>query len=537
MPAVRPSRAVARVFSSWLVVGLAACGGSADDTAGGVGVGGGAGVGSGSGGAVPDAAPPEKELESSYGAPVATGSFVWIPNPASGRVAYIDAKALKVETVEAGNGPTYLAPVPAPNADVAIVLNVLSYDATLLRAEQGHLTTDSLPVPSGGNAWAVSSDGRWAIAWTDARGVPSASAADGYQDITVLDLTEGALASTPLTVGYRPVALAFDAAGSRAFAVTGDGITVIELAAKGAPLVSKNVKLSEDALDDAAARDVAITPDGAYAVVRRDGKATISVFALADGARTDVLLPAPATDMDLSTDGTVAVVVLRDTSQVALLPVPGIVDSPAAFPLVDVPEAIVGSAALAAKSPTALLYTNGIPSSLLTSLDISSATPVPHSVLLHAPVEAVFPTPDAAHALVLHGAVAPDAPDAGAMAYPGALSLVPLAADLPSKILGLDAPPVSVAIDPQGTRALVATGDEAHPSYHVHVASMPSLQIQSYPLGSLPIAAGIVAGAGKGFVAQKHPDGRITFVDFDSGDARTITGFELASQVSDGSEP
>ena len=55
---------------------------------------------------------------------------------------------------------------------------------------------------------------------------------------------------------------------------------------------------------------------------------------------------------------------------------------------------------------------------------------------------------------------------------------------------------------------------------------------------AIPLAwDGIVAGAGRGYVAQKHPDGRITFVDFKTGSVRTLTGFELASQVVDGSKP
>src|SRR3954470_15540079 len=39
----------------------------------------------------PPPPPPEKEVESSYRSPVATGKYVWIANPKSGRVAYIDA--------------------------------------------------------------------------------------------------------------------------------------------------------------------------------------------------------------------------------------------------------------------------------------------------------------------------------------------------------------------------------------------------------------------------------------------------------------
>ena len=66
------------------------------------GPGAGGGVASGDGQSPP---PPERELESSYGAPVATGQFVWIANPDSGRVAYIDAASLTVSLVDAGNGP------------------------------------------------------------------------------------------------------------------------------------------------------------------------------------------------------------------------------------------------------------------------------------------------------------------------------------------------------------------------------------------------------------------------------------------------
>ena len=509
------------------------------------GGGGGTGPGGGGGGGVglfpppapggPDALPPEEELESSYGAPVATGRYVWIPNPSSGRVAYVDAATLAVATVEAGNAPTFLAPVPDEDEDVAIVLNVLSRDATLLRAKDGALSSETLSVPSGGNAWAVSSEGRWALAWSDARRETDPDPVDGFQDVTVLDLTPGAETSTALTVGYRPVAVAFDASSSRAFAVTQDGITVITLAG-GAPAVVKNVKLSDDAASDALTRDVSITPDGSYALVRRDGVPTVSVFSLDEGTRTDVALPAPATDLDLAPDGSLAVVVIRETGQVALLPIPGVVDAPADFPLIDASGGLIGSASLAAASPVAFLYTNAVPSDVLTVLDTSGSPPEAREILLRAPIEAVFPTADAAHALVLHD-TPPDDGTGQPSEYVAAMSVAPIALDLPAKILGLRAPPVSVAVAPAGHRAIVATGDAQSSAYQLFVARMPSLQIDAYTLPSKPIAAGIVAGADRGFVAQEHPDGRITFVDFATGEAKTITGFELASQVVDGSEP
>ena len=37
--------------------------------------------------------------------------------------------------------------------------------------------------------------------------------------------------------------------------------------------------------------------------------------------------------------------------------------------------------------------------------------------------------------------------------------------------------------------------------------------------------------AGQAFIAQEHPEGRVTFIDTASGLVRTITGFELGASV------
>jgi DNA-binding beta-propeller fold protein YncE len=537
VPETRDLSAFASAGPRRLAFGLllgffAACGAGADGAPGDPGSGGYGGYGGGdyggSGGTGgTGGTPPEQEVESSYGAPVATGKYVWIANPSSGRVAYIDAKTLEIKLVDAGNGPTYVAAVPDAVDDVALVLNVLSMDATILRASSSGLTATSVAVPASGNAWAVSPDGRWAIAWTDARRVDKPDPVEGYQDITVLDLTKGAEASADLTVGYRPVAVAFDAAGQRAFAVTQDGISVVALTG-GSPAVVKNIGLGDSPSAPATTRDVSITPDGAHALVRREGQAAIDVFGLVDGVHTVVALPAPATDLDLSADGATAVAVVRDTSQVALLPIPGVVADPASALFVTV-DATVGSAALASASPMAFFYTNATPSPVLAVLDTSASPPVARTILLRAPILGVFPTADGAHAVVLHDQLV----EAGSH-YPAAVSLAPIALDLPPKIVGLDALPISIAVAPAGDHVLVAAGDEGTGIYQLVLGAMPSLKVRKLPLASLPIAAGIVAGAGRGYVAQKHPDGRITFVTLETGEARTITGFELATQVVDG---
>ena len=78
-------------------------------------------------------------------------------------MALVDAATLQVRTVEAGNGPTYLASVPAQPVDTTLVLNVLSEDATLLKATPQGLTTATFKTAKQANSMVFSSDGRFAI--------------------------------------------------------------------------------------------------------------------------------------------------------------------------------------------------------------------------------------------------------------------------------------------------------------------------------------------------------------------------------------
>jgi hypothetical protein len=205
-------------------------------SSGGNGSSGGSGVGflSDDGGLA--ALPPEIKVENTYESPVATGNVVWIANPTSGHVTYIDAATFNVQTVQAGNGPTYLAAVPDGADDVAIVLNVVSQDATLLRRDsQGNITSTTFASTAEANSWAISSSGRWAIAWTDATLVSNPDATQGFESIAVMDLSSGTTSGTGTStilgaVGFRPSQIAFSG-DDTAFAVTQDGLASINLGA------------------------------------------------------------------------------------------------------------------------------------------------------------------------------------------------------------------------------------------------------------------------------------------------------------------
>lgn len=492
---------------------------------------GGSTAGGTGGGSIGDAgidAPPEQELESSFRAPVATGKYVWAANPESGRVALVDAQSYDVKIAEAGNGPTYLAAVPGANANTAIVLNVKSHDATLFRvAGSGEVSQKTLKTHTGANAWAVSPGGKWAIAWTDATAMQSPDPTDGFQDVTVIDLTPGKEASTILTVGYRPTRLGFAKDETRAFAVTEPGISVLALDGIE-PSVSALVEVTDDPLENPASRDVTLTPDGAWALVRRDGNAAVSFVSLATGARTDIQLSGPVTDLDLAEDGQRAVAVVRDTSEVFVLPVPGAASDPSSIDKKAISGEFFGSVALSTDASVALLYTNAIESDHLTILKLGPGTDylTHRTVALKAAVSAVFPAPDAKHAIVLQK-TAPGSSKAGAF------SVVSTIAQLSPKILGTDAAPNAVAIQPapKSEHALVSVRDDQKKVFGAYRVKLGNLQVDYTKLASPPLATGIVAAANKGYVAQLHPEGRITFVDFASGEVRTLTGFELGAKV------
>jgi hypothetical protein len=465
----------------------------------------------------------EKEVESDYAAPIATGNVVWIANPKSGRVALVDAATLAIRTVEAGNAPTYVASVPGRTLDTTLVLNVDSQDATLLEASATNIQASTMPTAAQANSMAFSSDGRFAIAWADASKIASAREADGFQDLAVLDLV--AKTSTILAVGYRPVTVGFGAGSPRAFAVTQDGVALIDLTA--APIVKKNVAISSSPTEDPGTRDVFVTKDATQAFIRRDGSSAITVVNLDADTRTDVTLSGSVTDMDVTDTGDRAVAVVRDTAEVAVLPVA----NPAAKTSTTVTGETIGSVALTPGGVKALLYTNAIASERFTVFDLGAAagaSPL-RTIRVYSPVLGLFPSPDSQYAVVLHDDTG------GPNGTPGAFSVVPIGQDLPGKIQATQAPPTAVAVE--ATRAIVAERSDSTGVYGAYLARMPELRVDRYPLASPPIAVGIIAGANRAYVAQQNPDGRITFIDLDSGLARTLTGFELAARVVDGSQP
>jgi hypothetical protein len=462
----------------------------------------------------------------------------------------------------------------------AVVLNVGSSDATVLHAVAGDISSENVEVHDGANRLTVSPGGRWALAWSDASLVANPDPTEGMQDVTVIDLGTAPPAGRRLTVGYRPSRVTIRDDDGAAYVVAEPGVSVIDLPEEGQPRVIRDVAVTQDPTEAASARDVTVTPDGELALVRRLDSPAVEVVSLTGGETTRVTLPGAVTDLDLSPDGTLAFAVVRggvvatslignggmgglgeggatgeehagaagedatgtggagagapgtggtgglgpSPSFVAILPIPGVVESLAGIRMVSIPR-VVGSVVVAPEGDVALLYTNAIPDDTVTILKYSG-TPSHRSVVVQAPVRSVLPAPDGEHAIALLG-------QAPGSRKPGGFSLIPVFTTLPPKLVGTDALPQAVAIGEHEALVTVTgpnttTGGTINA---VYFARLPELSTEAVELGSVPLSTALIPEADIGFVSQSHPEGRITFVDLVTGAPRTLTGFELAAGV------
>ena len=560
--------------ASWGILAalaLAACAVNDDDSAATGRPGGGnfgsGGSGSSAGGASASAGsavalPPEQEEDVSYRAPVVSGRWVWTANPDTGKIAIVDAKSFSVRLADAGVAPTFLTALPSSaNTSRVLVINTGSHDATLLSAgATGSVkTTGPIPLPADVNAWQVSRTGKFALAWTDSHSL-TPDPTQGYQDISVVDLRAAGPLATRLVVGFLPSRVFIDDAEERAYVVATSGITVIDLASASGPRVVQEEPLTTDPHEDATTRDVSVLPDGSYALVRHDDSNIVTLLDLKTGDLSPVSLPGAVTDLDLTADAHSALAVVRadeqapaagdesagaggdaagaagtpgpasaNVSTLAILPIPGIFSDPTVFDRVSVSGEVFGLVNIAPQGSEALLYTNAIPNSHITLLDTAPGAGYSHrTVDVHGYVHDVFPSPDGAYAIA---SLVPK--DNGGK--PG-FAAIPLSVALPPRVQTTDAPVFAVAQSSGPAPRAVITVSDNQAQFAAYIVRMPELVVDTVKLPSRPLAnaTGLVPDAGMAYIAQEHPQGRITFIDLETGVPRTITGFEISARVTNG---
>ncbi|MET0284314.1 MAG: hypothetical protein ABW352_07580 [Polyangiales bacterium] len=484
---------------------------------------------------------PEVEQPLALETPQAGKASVYVPDPATNRVAVVNASNFKVENINVGTQPRYA--VTVPGEDIALVLNVGTKDAALLRTDAAGVTNSRrLDVGHDANAIAVAPDKQHALIFFNAS-LSTTTRADSFQDLTVIDLEPGKEQSRRVSVGFKPRGVQFTADGRRAFVITEDGISVLDFAAlDGGPKILPQVTLG-DSLSDAQSIDVQVTPDGTFALARRNGESVLRLIELATGkietlelggAAVDGGVGGELTDLDLSPDGAFALAVLRDRGVLVRIPIPaGFRD---ASTRKEIPNggSLIGSVTLSRSGTRAIGYTTAAPIESVTVFDLAADVP-PRGIRLRKSVRAVALSDDGSRALVLHATqgtlVAGQDEDARIDASEG-YSLVDTGSGFAKLQLTAVRPNANgFLLTPDGKRVftLLAGGNVKS----VEMADLDSFQVVSRELSTQPNSIGFVPGSAEPrvFVGQTG-NGGITFLNALSGvPVRTVSGFEIASRI------
>lgn len=506
------------------------------------------------------ALPSETEEQLAFDVPRAGATSVYVPNPLTNRVAVVNANTITVdEDLTVGSQPTFAATVPGQ--DIALVLNVGSRDAALLRTEAGKTSLRTLPVGHDANAIAIAPDGVHAVIYLDTR--QATNGAQSFQDLTVVDLTKGSESARRASVGFRPRAVQFSSDGKQAFVITEDGISVLDLATLAHRLVGVG-----DQLGDPESVDVQVTPDGAFALARREQENTLRLIHLADGSIQTLSLAAltlptstadagvadagadagasdagvtsgepELTDLDLAPDGSFAIAVLRDRGALVRIPLPQGFSDPSAIRVRVVEEQLIGSVTLSKSGKTAVAYTTAAPIEGVVVIDDLEGSAPARGVRLRKAVRAVALSDDGKHALVLHSTVgnAQSAADEDARidASEG-YSVVDLASGFSKlQLTSARVNESGLVITPDGTHVFALLRSDTKAVRALNVIDLGSFQVTNVDLQAPPTSIGFLPlGLGRVFVGHAAEGGMISFFDGATGAALgRVAGYEIASRI------
>jgi DNA-binding beta-propeller fold protein YncE len=473
-----------------------------------------------------------EEVENQHDPPAAGKRYVYVAVPGQQMVAKIDSLTLQVRSVKVGKDPGALR--TAKGQDLAVVLNRKSASASVLRSRaDGGDDLETLKTVSGLNAQAISPDGKYAVAYFDVtRSGGELGTRPPLQDVTLLKLEAGKEAAVDLTVGYKPSGVQFTSDSARAFVISEKDVSIIEPAKVTGPGIATTVPLLKAPLTEAKPSEVLVTPDGKLALLRQKGVKGIRAVDLASRAITDVTLQGEPTDLDLTSDGKLAVAVLRDAGLVALLDIPGDLAPGAQIDTLSTGTYTAGQAVLSQDGKHAFLFTNATSQEVLLRADLSARTLSVHG--LEKGVRTVVGSPDGKTVLVVHNK-APGTPSKqdGLETYVDksyGYSLLSLAASF-TKLHLCGADPGPVVFAPDSLSAYLTLSDRTQGLRSVESIDVKTFGSTSIALGSAPVSLGVLASTRRVYVAQDHPLGRVTFIDMGSSATRTVTGFVLNGQI------
>lgn len=496
-----------------------------------------------------DAGVGPEEIEVELSPPVSSERYVYVAMTELDALAKIDGETLEVSSVSVGDQPTVLEAIPG--SDGVVVLDSNNGTATIVRAVGTDTDTRVVPTLANMNRLSIDPTGSYAIAWFDLRkateeagGLGGVGAIGSFQDVTLIRLAQDNEHSVDLTVGFRPRKIEFNAAGTRAFVVTDDGISVLDLAemVDAGPAIVAPIPLASELGTDPLDMEVNVVASGRYAVVRELGQDSIRVVLL-EGASAGTMsileLSAQPTDVDLAADGSMAYLVLRDSSELGLLSLGETLPESDDLEILSIEGQTIGSMEVSPAGDVAVLYTNASDVESITLVDLAGAEHLTETYLLQKSIRSLGFDPSGQTLLITHAKKFGDPFDSNILfaefidrSYGYSVFDVATGFDK-LQITPNDPGQFSFSTNTPRAYVLLDGGDGPNAVAETHVIELDTGVVRIQTMSSPPESVGILPTAGVAFINQRHALGRVSFVNVVTDAMRTVTGFDLNSRIVD----
>ena len=503
--------------------------------------------------------PPEEEIDFDFKAPQASEHYVYVAATARDSLVRIDAESLEIRLIPVGGQPTRVATLPA--GDVALVINSGTQDFSIVYSEPEDdivTTLDMLPYV---NAISVSPDGEYAIVYyNDEQAAPGEPVGD-FQTVAVvsMDGMDGEVAY--VSTGFHPTAVFFHQSSPLAYLVTDDGISVIKLDKVKRGDITEIVQVSDDYSEDPSMREVLVTDNGKYAVVRNLALPKVTVVDIHSGDLRYKAVEGLPTDVDLIPGQNQALLLLREQGLAYIADLAAIIEAPPepeeppetddpperddppeddeeeeedpTLAKIDIAGSNAGAAVVTRDGSAAVLYTTVGGVKAVTVMDLTTETFEWKAFPVQKAVVGVGVSQQGGTALVLHEAES-YAADASELEKTIATTEGFTLFDLHTGYRKLIQTKhrwtqqlFTSGEDDLDLKAYVLTPDPVDLTHYVLSVDLATYIADEILLASSPTSMVFVPKSRKVAVSQDHENGRITFIDVDSSETYSVTGYEL----------
>lgn len=488
-----------------------------------------------------DGLPPENPtLEATFLPPASSKSLLWTLSPDAHRVTAIDPVTLAVRSFPVAAEPVSLA--ATPGADAVWVLSREGASLTGIEWDGGAPTLRRFRLGRRLSSLALSPDGKWAVLWNP-EGSPLDSGLEGLALLVdVASLEAGEPIIHERMVGRRPTKVFFRMEGDAArdaVVLAKEEVVVFDLGDLEGKPTGDRLPLP-DLLAEPTTRHAIATGDGSFLAI---GSVATPEVLLLDVARRDAgALSLPGPPSDLRAAGDTAVAVLRSEGAAAWFDIQAAFLDPAAVRVEDVSlswkgcgdepcTAPAGQVRISPDGRHAFFYSNATAALAFARLEIDTGAWKTFSGL-RKPIRSLAPG-SADRAIVIHQVT----PSQKADLYERRVdesegySVVDLRTGAVQLRITDRHPPMGVVFAEGGRFASVVLRHDAPPSYMVDAVDLETLVPGALTLPSRPTEAGPLPIAGKIWVGQEHPLGRISFIDLARRSVQTITGFDFNGRI------